>query len=172
MSNIRAKFFKDGEFDRIEIKIIGDPCDVIKKVELEHIERFPVEWAHYQAGAANIDYGGTPLNEVPGLDPNLATSFKLRGVHNAEQLGALSDAAALGLGMGGITLRDTARLLLEARKNNPALAAVKSSVEAEPKRKGKQPKALDLREDAPKPDFPVTPIDLQSADYDLMPVEE
>ena len=159
MANVRSNFFKDGTRDFVSISIIGDPNTSITKVQPEHLAQFPREWAAYQAGAANIDYGGTDLTEVPGITANAATALKLRGIHNAEMLAALSDAAALGLGMGGITQRNTALLLLKAKgvevKPDTFVSKAEQAVEdAEPKRRGRPPKSIVLE------------------DHDLMPVEE
>lgn len=173
MSNVRAKFFKsESGQDLVQISIIGDPCDIILKVEPNHLERFPQEWAAYKAGDKEIDYGGTPLIEVPGLDNNVAIAYKLKGVHNAEMLANLSDAAALGLGMGGLTLRNVARLLVEANKHNPEALKAAQAVPEAPKRKGRPPKVADLREDEPKPSEALSEADLKAADYDLTPIEE
>lgn len=168
MGNVRAKFFKSetGQ-DLVEIKIIGDPCDIILKVAPHHIEQFPREWEAFQQGEQHVDYGGTPLTEVPGIDANVAIAYKLKGVHNAEMLANLSDAAALGLGMGGLTARNVARLLVETIKNKP-----QGEASPEPKRKGRPPKVADLREDEPKPSQALSEADLQAADYDLTPIEE
>jgi len=173
MGNVRAKFFKSetGQ-DLVEIKIIGDPCDIILKVAPHHIEQFPREWEAFQQGEQNVDYGGTPLTDVPGIDANVAIAYKLKGVHNAEMLANLSDAAALGLGMGGLTARNVARLLVEANKHNPEALRAAQAVPEAPKRKGRPPKVADLREDEPKPSEALSEADLKAADYDLTPIEE
>lgn len=116
MTNVRAKFFRDADRDMVELKIVGDPNTLFQKVAPEHLRRFPQEWAAYEAGKETVDYGGTPLTDVPGVDRNLATAFALKNVHNAEMLAALSDAAALSLGMNGQTMRKSAQLLIKANE--------------------------------------------------------
>lgn len=126
MSNVRARFFKDDDRNMVEIKIVGDPNDLIQRVTPEHINRYPEAWAAFQAGQDNIDYGGTPLTDVPGIDRNLAMSMKLKNVHNAEMLADLSDAAANSLGIGGQTFRRAAQLLIKANKADALEATVKA----------------------------------------------
>jgi hypothetical protein len=131
--SLRAKFFKDPDkgIDFVEISAVGDPCDIIRKVTTADVQRFPNEWSAYQNGQDTVDYGGTPLTEVPGINANLAMAFKLKNVHNAEMLADLSDAAALSLGLNGLTFRNTALLLIQANGRND-----------EPvKRRGRPPKA-------------------------------
>lgn len=145
MGNVRAKFFKDGEVDRVEISIIGDPNTIIKKVEPDHLKRFPKEWEAYRAGEREIDYGGTPLTDVPGVDAGKATAYKLKGVHNAEMLAELSDAAAKNMGLGGLSDRKAAQLLIKANAHDAAQAVAA----AEPKRgPGRPPKAAKAEEAA------------------------
>jgi hypothetical protein len=165
MGNVRAKFFRDGQSDRVEISIVGDPNTLVTKVQPKHLAQFPVEWAHYRSGEKEIDYGGTELTEVPGITASVATALKLQGIHNAEMLASISDAAAHGMGMGGLTMRNTAQLLLRAA---PAPAAADKPA---PARRGRPPKVVDLREDD-RPVEPLTTEQLQSADLDLQPVED
>lgn len=122
---LRANFFKDDTTgrDMVVIKMIGDPNTHIRKVEPEDTVKFKADWDSYQAGEKEVDVGGTPITEVPGVDRNLALALKLKGVRNAEELAGLDEAAAKGLGMGMFTLAKTARLLLAAKRNE-ALAAV------------------------------------------------
>lgn len=172
MANVRAKFMKsEAGQDLVQISIIGDPNDVIVKVEPTHIERFPLEWAAYKSGETEIDYGGTPLTQVPGIDASVSIAYKLKGIHNAEMLADLSDAAALGIGMGGLTARNVAQLLITARKNNPSIQP--ASADAEQKRpRGRPPRALDLRDGETKPTGAVSEADIKAAEYDLAPIEE
>ncbi len=149
MANVRAKFFRDGDLDRVELTIVGDPNTVIHKVMPEHITKFPHEWAAYREGNPEIDYGGTPLQEVPGVDHKFATALRLNAVHNAEQLSGLSDAAAKSLGMAGLTVRDAAKLLIKTKRLEAMEAAMQAKIDeddvaeigAEPKRRGRPPKA-------------------------------
>lgn len=140
MSNVRAKFFKDGDFDRVEISIVGDPNTIIQKVAPEHLKQFPKEWEAYRAGEREVDYGGTPLTDVPGIDHNKATAYKLKGVHNAEMLADLSDAATKNMGLGGLTDRKSAQLLIKANAHD-RLAALTVDVEPVKRGPGRPPKA-------------------------------
>jgi hypothetical protein len=113
----RAKFFKD-ELGRamVHISAIGDPCDIIQKVEPRHITRFPQEWAAYEQGQSEPEIVGTPLMEVPGMVKDKAMQLKLKGVRTAEELAALDDAACNAVGMGTLTFRKIARLLIQSKK--------------------------------------------------------
>jgi hypothetical protein len=144
---LRGRFFKDDVTgtDMIEIKIIGDPCDLIKKVDPSHIAKFPREWEFYKAGAVEIDVGGTPIIEVPGVDRNVAMALKLKGVRNAEELAGLDEAAAKGLGMGIYTLSKAAKQLVRLRE----LEAMQNAL-AEAPRRGRPPNAPKVDDVAPQ----------------------
>jgi hypothetical protein len=124
MSKLRCKFFRDGDRDYAEVVIIGDPNTLIQKVDEWHVKTFPREWEAYQRDAGEVEVKGTPLTEVPGIDRNAALALKLKGVRVAEELAALDDGAAQGLGMGMMTFIKSARLLLKAKAAEAQLEVI------------------------------------------------
>lgn len=116
MSNVNANFFKSEGRDMVEITVIGDKNSFITKVDESHKQRFPLEWEAFESGDGKVDYGGTPLTDLEGIDAAFAASLALKGIHNAEGLAGLSDAAAKALGMGIVTLRKKAQALVAADK--------------------------------------------------------
>lgn len=150
-AKLRANFFKDvdGKQDLIEIVIIGDPNTLIKKVAPEHVKTFPREWEAYQSGQTEIKVDGTPLIEVPGIDRNLALALKLKGVRTAEELAALDEAAATGLGMNMRTFVSSAKNLVKIKayeKQEAAQAAMLAAVEEDKPRRGRPPKVEEISE--------------------------
>ncbi len=137
---VRAKFFKDGTQDYVEISAIGDPCNVIHKVRPEHVQRFPQDWAAFEAGKSEPDVVGTPLTEVPGIDKNASLGLRLKGIRTVEELAILDEAAAKSLGMGGLTWWQTAKLLMAARERE-ALQAVISDRPRKTRNAEPQPEA-------------------------------
>lgn len=142
---LRATFFKDDVTgrDMVVVKIIGDTNTSIRKATPEDIMKFPRDWENYQAGNKEVDVGGTPITEVPGVDRNLALALKLKGVRNAEELAALDEAAAKGLGMGIYTMSRTARLLIAAKRQEAMDALVETQVKRGP---GRPPKSAETQE--------------------------
>jgi hypothetical protein len=124
MSKLRVKFFKDEGRDYAETTIIGDPNTLIEKVNEWHVKTFPREWEAYQRDGGEVHVQGTPLTEVPGIDRNVALSLKLKGVRVAEELAALDDGAAQGLGMGMMTFIKSARLLMKAKAAEAQLEVI------------------------------------------------
>jgi hypothetical protein len=156
-SPLRAEFFKDvdGQRDKVEIKIVGDPNSIIKKVTPEVVAQFPQEWEAYQKRQVHHpepEVDGTSLLEVPGVDRNAAASLKMHGVRTAEELAALDEAQARALGLGGLTFWKAAKNLIKLHRLekmeallNAAPTAKAEPVETEPsepiKRKpGRPPK--------------------------------
>lgn len=138
---VRPTFVREGDRDYVELKIIGDPNTVIEKVTPAHVQRWPREWEAYQQGKTEVEIKGTPLTDVPGIDRGQAMAYKLNNVRTAEELADLDDAACRGLGMGAMTHRKAAQMLL---KLNALQAA---QVDDEPKRRGRPPKS-DTPDDA------------------------
>jgi hypothetical protein len=124
MSKLRVKFFKDGGRDYAETTIIGDPNTLIEKVNEWHVKTFPREWEAFQRDGGEVHVQGTPLTEVPGIDRNVALSLKLKGVRVAEELAALDDGAAQGLGMGMQTFIKAAKLLMKAKAAEAQLEVI------------------------------------------------
>jgi hypothetical protein len=140
MSKLRVKFFKDEGRDYAETTIIGDPNTLIEKVNEWHVKTFPREWEAYQRDGGEVHVQGTPLTEVPGIDRNVALSLKLKGVRVAEELAALDDGAAQGLGMGMMTFIKSARLLMKAKAAEAQLEVI-AAAEQIKRGPGRPPKA-------------------------------
>lgn len=113
---VRAHFFKDGARDMVELKIVGDPNTLIRKVKPVDLDQYKTEWAAYQGGQESVDVGGTPLTDVPGITRETATLLRLKGVRNVEELATLDDAAVKAVGMQGLAWRRTAKLLLQEKE--------------------------------------------------------
>ena len=82
--NIRAKFFEEQrettKVALVEISIIGDPSTVVLKVTEEHKEQFPDEWKAFAGGKDDVVTDGTPLTDVKGIGPKLASKLKVVGM--------------------------------------------------------------------------------------------
>jgi len=136
-SNLRPVFSRENGQDYIEISIVGDPNVFRGKVTPKDVARFPREWDAYQKGRpADEDVPGTPLTEIPGLTPNIAAQLKLKGVRTVEELAGLNDMACSQVGMGALTLRKSANLLIRARQAD-ALEAVVAAVKPKKKKADK-----------------------------------
>lgn len=112
--NQTAEFTKVDGVTYIEIKTIGDPCSWMGKATPALIAQYPAEYAAFEAGHKEVDYGGTPLTEIPGFNAQMALSYKLKGIHNCEMLAEASDAAISAIGLGAIEARKMATLVLKA----------------------------------------------------------
>lgn len=70
-------------------------------------ERFPQEWAAFQAGQNHES--GTSIYSWEGVNAADARRFDLYGVKTVEQLAHVSDVNLQGLGVGAMALRERAR---------------------------------------------------------------
>ena len=115
---VRARFFHSPKHGHVvELSMVADPFQTtsIQRVTPEHVERFPAEWDAYEAGIDKVDYGGTSLTEVPGIEASMVTAYALKGIHNAEHLADVTDGGLATFGLGARAVRDAARLVLKVK---------------------------------------------------------
>ncbi len=131
-SNLRAEFHRDDVTGRemVTIRIKGSNDTSIQKVEPHHISMWPVEYQAFKTNNPDIEIGGTPLMEIPGMTPEKVRNYKLNGVRNVEELSELSDMNCNLMGHGVLTDRSVARLLLEARSKAGASTPAPKKVKA------------------------------------------
>lgn len=107
---------------------------------------------------------GTPLSAWPGVTPEQVDRLKMLRARSVEDVAALNDNDIDSYGMGGLSLRQQARMFIEAKKDRTAiatevatqmtglhktiadlearLAAKPQEVEAPVKRKGGRPRKI------------------------------
>lgn len=112
--NVRARFYKEGNTVWLEETVVASKDSLAMKARPEHIQKWPREYEAFTQGQDEVDVGGIPLTEVPGITRELAKQYKLKGVRNAEELAALTDAGCSALGTGALTARKAAQNLLKA----------------------------------------------------------
>jgi hypothetical protein len=114
------------EKDFVKIMIPGDKySSVDTQVTTQHQQRFPTQWARYQAGQEQAT-SGTPLESWPQMTVGMVASLKAVNISTVEQLAELSDANASQI-MGNHDLRRRAKAFLEAAAGE----AVNAKLEAE-----------------------------------------
>jgi hypothetical protein len=118
-----ARFYRDGERDYVEISYVGSKDTMIHRVKPEHMAMFRAEWNAYCDGIPVKKREGTPLVDVPNMPDAVAEKYIGMNIHNAEELAALSDGQCQALGHGALTLRNSARAVLQRRKASDLEAA-------------------------------------------------
>jgi hypothetical protein len=115
-TKIRAKFmFVDGA-DHIHLEWVGTKDWALKKAEPQHISRWPAEWQAYQAVKPKTDHGGTPLSEIPGLQPKDSVALSMKGIHNVEALANIDEYTAATMDAGnGVTWHRIAKMVIAAK---------------------------------------------------------
>ena len=131
--SVRARFYQHNGKDFVELKIVGDPNTLMTRAMPEHVAQFPNEWRAYQEGKDEPEVVGTPLEDIPGVNGDMAMAYRLKGVRTAEEFAALNDTAIRTFGTGALTLRQAAQHMLDAK-------AFRESQESAPKRRGRPPK--------------------------------
>ena len=102
------------EYDFIKIMAPGSKDSVIEKVNYGHQQRFPKQWAQYQAHQEQTT-SGTPLSEVPWLTVAQRAEFLAMNVRSVEGLVGMPDNIAQKfMGFHGIKQRAQAYLDLAA----------------------------------------------------------
>ena len=107
------------DVDFIKIFTPGNQLNIIDTpVRDEHKQRFPQQWAAYQASHATGGEIGTPVSEWTFLTKSMAEEFKALKFFTIEQLANASDLQLQSLGMmGGMNphvIRERAKAYLSA----------------------------------------------------------
>lgn len=108
----------------IRILSPGDKTNIVEQpVREDHKQRFPRQWLYFQMqqGDAGGDLPGTPLSAWNLADPDEFGKAQMEELHilkfqTVEQIATASDAQLQRVGMGGMGLRERARLFL-SKKN-------------------------------------------------------
>lgn len=100
----------------------GDKDTIMEcEVREDHKMRFPDKWLYFQISEGLIDGGkdipGWKLEEWPALDdqPDLLRELKFARFYTVEQVAGAQDHQVQKLGIGGLGLREQARVALRER---------------------------------------------------------
>lgn len=121
----------------------GDQVIPVKPFnQAQLVARFPEAWRAFNG--EQIDPGGTSLDEL-GLNPQQRLNLQMFGIHNVDMLASLSDQGCGALGFGWRKIRDEAKGLLEAKKDEHTakLLAKVEQMDEPAKRKPGRPKKTD-----------------------------
>jgi hypothetical protein len=110
-----ARFFRDGNKNKIEISFVGSKDTLNQTVTPAHMAQFKAEWDAFCDGREPEQRPGTPLTELPSITEGRAKEYIHRNVHNLEELAALDDGQCQMLGHGTLTDRKGARALVANR---------------------------------------------------------
>ncbi len=117
--------FRDIPF--VRVRFVGDRSRTIeRKVTENDKQRWPRQWAAYEAGMAAIE-SGTPLSQWPLIARSQVDEFKMHNIHTVEQLAGLPDVF-LQRFMGGQAMREQARTYLKNAEDGSALSALVAEV--------------------------------------------
>lgn len=111
--------------DYVEILTPGDTRSIVdREVRDEDKQRWPREWAAYEAGN-ELSVIGTPLEKWPLVgSPSMVKTLKAMNINTVEDLAGLTDAALGNVGMGARNLREAAKLwLADANDKGSAILA-------------------------------------------------
>jgi hypothetical protein len=114
----KARFFREGEANLVEISFVGSKDTVVKKVSPVEMAQFRDDWDAFCDGRPVERRKGTPLTAI--MPSETAERYIGRNVHSLEEVAQLSDAQCQGLGHGTLTHRQTAIRFLAARKAEEA----------------------------------------------------
>ena len=105
------------DVDYVEIIIPADKhAKVDRPARDEDKQRWPREWAKYEAGQ-QAAVTGTPLTALSWLMPSQVKSLEAVGILTVEHLAGVSDGNLKNLGMGGRDMRERARNFLKVAED-------------------------------------------------------
>lgn len=111
-------------------KIPADPnLRVTRPIRPTDKKEFAAEWAHFEkTGESKVL--GTPIEMWHAISATQKAEFKAAGIYTIEQFANMSDAM-LQKYMGGIDLRQKARVFIESGKDAELVAKIKAEANAE-----------------------------------------
>lgn len=120
--------------EMIRIMFAGDNTkEIVRMVNkvtsgnsISDVERFPRQWAMFQAQQEQV-VDGTPLEHWPPLDRAMVMNLKAMKIHTVEQLASLSDANLSF--MGARQLRENARAWLSEAESGGEVLALRNQIE-------------------------------------------
>ena len=115
------------EFDFIKIMAPGSKDSVVEKVNYGHQQRFPKQWAQYQAHQEQTT-SGTPLSEVPWLTVAQRAEFIAMNVRSVEGLIGMPDNVAQKF-MGFHGIKQKAQAYLDAAAGAAPIARLSAELE-------------------------------------------
>ena len=115
------------EFDFIKIMAPGSKDSVVEKVNYGHQQRFPKQWAQYQAHQEQTT-SGTPLSEVPWLTVAQRAEFLAMNVRSVEGLIGMPDNVAQKF-MGFHGIKQKAQAYLDAAAGAAPIARLSAELE-------------------------------------------
>lgn len=101
----------------------GDGLSVIERIADENDKKqFPIQWMRFQMqeGLTEIDPNlpGWKINEWPELNEDQVRFLTFQRFQTVEQLAGASDSQIQGIGMGGVAIREKARVALRAKMDS------------------------------------------------------
>lgn len=124
--NVKVKLPKQSF---VRIMVPGDKTSEFTcAVSEAHKRRFPRQWLAWQIGEGLIggetDIPGWKLSEWPELNADQVRELLYLRFQTVEQLAGASDKQIQGIGMGGLQLREQARVALRNRMGAETRAAI------------------------------------------------
>lgn len=116
----------------IRIMVPGDKTSIYETaVQEAHKQRFPRHWMAWQIAEGLIggeeDIPGWKISEWDECNADLARDLLYMRFQTVEQLAGASDRQIQGIGMGGLALRDKARVALRNRMGDETRLALEKS---------------------------------------------
>lgn len=111
----------------IKIVIPGQRDTLVSEATFEYQQRFPKQWAQFQANAAQTT-SGTPLSEVTWLTPAQIADLAAMNIHSVEQLANIPDANAHAF-MGFHGIKQRAQAYLDAAAGNAPLLKMQAALD-------------------------------------------
>ena len=116
------------DIDLCTIRVPGQRDSVVHKVDHSLKQRFPRQWAAYQANADQAG-SGTILSELPWLTPAQVADLRAVNVRTVEQLADMPDSNAHVM-MGFHGLKQRAQAYLDAAKGAAPMLKLQAELES------------------------------------------
>lgn len=115
----------------VRIMVPGDKTsEWVQPVSEAHKQRFPRQWLAWQIAEGLVggqeDIPGWKLSEWEEINPELLRELTYMRFQTVEQLAGASDKQVQGMGLGGLGLREKARVALRNKMGAETRAAIEA----------------------------------------------
>jgi hypothetical protein len=145
---VAKKTKEDLKIPYVRIMKPGDQTSIVEvAVREDHKQRWPQQWLYWQMAEGLVDEGknipGWPIEQWPHMDtmPDELRNLKFMRFYTVEQIAGASDAQIQRIGLGGMGLREQARVDLRNKMAKDLNAGIKER-DAIIEEQGKALKAL------------------------------
>lgn len=132
LNKVKSREAGRSVYDQVDWVTIQHPGDNLNKIERpatdQDRQEFSRQYAAFKAGREDIPEG-TLLPVLFPVNPEIVDNLRALKIHTVEQLAELSDTQLQSVGMGGMKMRNAAKMFLDNAEKGKDFHALREQIE-------------------------------------------